>query len=229
MLLGICPQQPQKPIRIASDQFPKIRRAFGQRVHEGADDRPLGKQTFEGFGVGRRCTRKPFGYAQPCAVWVAQPRGGCNQVGKRSASSGGGIIGFGGFLLRGSLASGGAPHPEICTGPRRGKAMMLFRPGLLSANTSSPPCKRATAAARLKPSPEPGCDRLCSSRTKRSTTRCRSLSGIPGPQSVTVRKTRSPSVSARTTTSPATPFTVASVAPAYLIELSTRLASAWLM
>ena len=56
MLLGICQQQPQKPIRLAGDQIPKIRRAFGQRVHKRADDRPLGKQTFEGFGVGRRCT-----------------------------------------------------------------------------------------------------------------------------------------------------------------------------
>ena len=97
MLLGICPQQPQKPIGLAGDQIPKIRRAFGQRLHKRADDRPLGKQTFEGFGVGRRCPRQPFGYAQPRDVGVAQPRGGCNQVGKRSAFSGGGIIGFAGL------------------------------------------------------------------------------------------------------------------------------------
>ena len=51
MLLGICQQQPQKPIGLADDQIPKIRRAFGQRLHKRADDRPLGKQTFEGFGV----------------------------------------------------------------------------------------------------------------------------------------------------------------------------------
>src|SRR5512144_2305574 len=226
MLLGICQQQPQKPIGLTDDQFPKIRRAFGQRVHKRADDRPLGKQTFEGFGVGRRYPGQPVGYTQLRDVRVAQPRDGCNQVGKCSTFSGGCIVGFAGFLLRGSLTSCGAPHPGICTGPRRGKAMMLFSPGLFSANTSSPPCKRATAAARLKPSPEPGCERLCSSRTKRSTTRSRSFSGIPGPQSVTVRRIRSPSVTARTTISAATPFPVPSVAPAYLIELSTRLASA---
>src|SRR4029078_1348169 len=226
MLLGICQQQRQKPFRLTGGQIPKIRRAFGQGVHKRADDRLLGKQTFEGFGVCRRYIGQPGRYAGPRDVRVAQPRGGRNQVSKCSTFSGGCMVGFAGFLLRGRLTSCGAPHPEICTGPRRGNAMILFRPGLLSANTSSPPCKRATAAARLSPSPEPGCERLCSSRTKRSTTRSRSLSGIPGPQSVTVRRIRSPSVSARTTISAATPFTVPSVAPAYLIELSTRLASA---
>ena len=57
---------------------------------------------------------------------------------------------------------------------RLGSTSIALRPGALSSSSSSPRCRRATAAARLRPSPAPGSVRLCSSRTKRSTTRLRS-------------------------------------------------------
>ncbi len=131
------------------------------------------------------------------------------------------------FLRTGFFLAGRLIH-AICTGPPRGKAMMLLSPGSLSASVSSPPCSRATADARLRPSPEPGFERLCSSRTKRSTTRARSASGMPGPLSATVSIMRSPSLSARTTISGAAPFTACELGSVYLMALSTRLASAWL-
>ena len=66
-------------------------------------------------------------------------------------------------------------------------------------------------------------------RTNRSTTRARSASGMPGPRSATVRTTRSPVRRAPTTISAGGFSPEPSAAGrAYLIALSTRLASAWL-
>ena len=48
-----------------TDQFPKIRRAFGQEFTSVLIDRSLGKDTFEGFEVGRRYLGQPVGYARP--------------------------------------------------------------------------------------------------------------------------------------------------------------------
>ncbi len=52
--------------------------------------------------------------------------------------------------------------------PKRRNQRTLASPGHCRSSVSSPPCRRATADAGLEPRPEPGCDRLCSSRTKRS-------------------------------------------------------------
>ena len=49
-----------------------------------------------------------------------------------------------------------------------GSSSIARRPGTLSSSRSTPPCRRATAAARLRPRPNPGRERALSSRTKRS-------------------------------------------------------------
>ena len=102
MLLGICLQQPQKPIRLASRPVPKDTASF--RPETSTSVPMIGR-------LENRLLRDLESAADVPAsqsdtrnlrdVWVAQPRGGCNQVGKRSAFSGGGIIGFAGFLLSG--------------------------------------------------------------------------------------------------------------------------------
>ena len=60
------------------------------------------------------------------------------------------------WCLRRSLGASRAASSRLCSGPPRGKAMTLFSPGSLSASRNSPPCSRATAAARLKPKPGAG-------------------------------------------------------------------------
>ncbi len=115
------------------------------------------------------------------------------------------------------------------SGQARGSEMIVLRPGWLSSSFSSPPCRRATAEARLSPKPDPGCDRLCSRRTKRSTARVRSPAGMPPPPSATVSRIRSPSPNARITIAASLPLGSPPAAVPYFMALSTRLASAWLM
>src|ERR1700716_1600152 len=131
-----------------------------------------------------------------------------------------------------SRPDAGEPGIQLtaATDAARGSEMTVLRPGWLSSSLSSPPWRRATAEARLRPNPEPGFERLCSSRTKRSTARPRSASGMPWAPSATASRIRSPSPTALTTISAAAPFAppAPSGAP-YLMALSTRLASARLM
>ena len=80
-----------------------------------------------------------------------------------------------------------APRPPSSTGPPvSGKLMTTDKPGLPGSRSSRPSWNFMTALARLRPRPEPGCERLFSSRTKRSVARARSASsGMPGPLSAT--------------------------------------------
>src|SRR5262249_30925331 len=73
-----------------------------------------------------------------------------------------------------------------------GKEITAGSPGLLSSIRKLPLWRRATAAARESPSPEPGSDRAVSSLTKRSSTRWRSCSGMPGPRSATINSILAP-------------------------------------
>src|ERR1700722_19248819 len=103
----------------------------------------------------------------------------------------------------------------------RGKRKMALRPGALSSRISSALWKCATAATSARPKPVPGEWRQASSRTKRSTTRGRSLTGMPGPLSPTQSSTP---LNVR-------PDLMVTLPPGgvYLMALSTRLASAWEM
>ena len=64
----------------------------------------------------------------------------------------------------------GNSEPPRWAGNRR----VARNPGWPSPSRSSPPCRVATAAARLKPKPDPGRVRLASRRTNRSTAQIRS-------------------------------------------------------
>ena len=81
-----------------------------------------------------------------------------------------------------------------------------------------------TALARLRPRPEPGCDRLCSSRTKRSVTRSRSARRECRDR---CRRPRARSRRHRPSSGDATTAGARSPPAAYLIALSTTLDSAW--
>src|ERR1035441_1848787 len=273
MPVGIAAQQTQQALRIAARQLPQIGRAFGQTLQQRADGFVSGQQRLKRFGLRPPQAGQPFGQARARNLRLDQIRRGGDAFGQRCTARRHALSACG-RLTRNLLANDslfGRPlHPTLCTGPPRGKAMTLLSPGWLSASVNSPPCSRATAEARLRPSPEPGCERLCSRRTKRSTTggwpasvksppcgrpaaearlrpspepgcerlcsrrtkrsttRARSASGMPGPLSATVSRIRSPSLSARTTISGVAPFATRSCGSAYLMALSTRLASAWL-
>src|SRR5664280_746721 len=231
MPVGIAAQQTQQALRIAARQLPQIGRAFGQTLQQRADGFVSGQQRLKRFGVRPPQAGQPFGQARARNLRLDQIRRGGDAFGQRCTARRH-ALSAGGRLTRNLLANDslfGRPlHPTLCTGPPRGKAMTLLSPGWLSASVNSPPCSRATAEARLRPSPEPGCERLCSRRTKRSTTRARSASGMPGPLSATVSRIRSPSLSARTTISGVAPLLARSRGSVYLMALSTRLASAWL-
>ena len=63
----------------------------------------------------------------------------------------------------------------------RGSVSTARRPGSLSSSRMAPPCKRATAATRLSPSPVPGCVRHSSRRTNRFSARVAVLLRDPRP------------------------------------------------
>ena len=90
-------------------------------------------------------------------------------------------------------------------------------------HAGGPPRRRGSAPGR-----SPAAERLCSSRTKRSTARPRSASAIPGPPSATVSRIRSPSPCARHHDLGRRAVAPSRRGAAYLMALSTRLASAWL-
>ena len=75
-------------------------------------------------------------------------------------------------LLRKPL--GARPELGRATARQRGKSRVTVRPGKASPKVRVAPCRRATAATRLNPSPLPGVERAASSRTKRCRTRLRS-------------------------------------------------------
>ena len=106
------------------------------------------------------------------------------------------------------------------------------RPGALSSRRIEPPCRRATAATRLRPRPLPGCERLFSRRTKRCSARSRSCGGDAGPaigDGDLDRCRRRGPCDDGDRCGRASPSAARRAASAeYLMALSTRLATAWL-
>ena len=108
-----------------------------------------------------------------------------------------------------------------------GNTIETIRPGSAAASSRRPPWNFMTALARLKPRPEPGCERLCSSRTKRSVARWRSASsGMPGPLSATDKRISPDARDSATRTRGFASAPGESLAE-YLMALSTMLDSAW--
>ena len=91
--------------------------------------------------------------------------------------------------LRGAGSRGGSSSA--------GRVTTTRSPGVVVLEPTVPPCRRATAAASDRPSPEPGRERAPSSRTKRSNTRARSAGLMPGPRSATVEHDRRPRAARR--------------------------------
>src|SRR3974390_412405 len=142
-----------------------------------------GKPCLQWLGFCRRGGIEPNGGAGPGCLGVIHKWRGDDAFGERRAGL---TDRLARILFAYRFPGGETLHPALCTGPPRGKAMTLLRPGLLSCSDNSPPWRRATAEARLKPSPEPGWPRLCSSRTKRSIAREPPATGKTCPPSARV-------------------------------------------
>src|SRR5690606_28276070 len=106
--------------------------------------------------------------------------------------------------------------------PRWVKSMATDKPGSAGSSSSLPLGNFITALASERPSPDPGWERLFSSRTKRSVALSRSAaSGMPCPLSVTISRTRPAPCSSETRT-----FGTEDESTEYLMALSIMLESA---
>ena len=235
VLVRIAVQQRQQPLRIGGRKIPEIGRAVCQTEQQRFELARSGDQSLERLAAALRAFSFSHSPRRAAAAFRSASRGASRiastRVGRAGAADREEVAFF--FAARAmpchNRAGGGwlfARLRQLRPAARQDQRGPQPRP--LSSSRNSPPCRRATAEARLSPSPEPGSERLCSSRTKRSTACSRSC--FRDARAV-IRHAEQDVVAFADRLdhdlAPSRRRHAIAWGRAYLMALSTRLASAW--